>query len=216
MTGDHVLRLTLTQTSGGVIDSLTMWCKQISNENVWNAALTLARFGRFGVPDEGEIITGKKILSTTEFQWKHCMISKQIFYKHVVSHSVVEAEGLGFKQRVKTTKFDFLKRSSLISALWSFIDPQQNTLGHVSHIFNGNLMSVWRDVRLLMRVCASLLNCLLESPQQVAILVLCKASEWETGRGGFILMKPHLLLPTELFTRYTPPHPNTVPPFLHI
>lgn len=67
MTGDHVLRLTLTQTSGGVIDSLTMWCKQISSENVWNVALT---FAWFGVLDEGKIITGKEILSTTEFQWK--------------------------------------------------------------------------------------------------------------------------------------------------
>jgi len=65
MTGDHALRLTLTQTSDGVIDSLTMRCKQNSNENVWNVALT---FSWFGVPDEGKMITEKKILSTAEFQ----------------------------------------------------------------------------------------------------------------------------------------------------
>lgn len=67
-------------------------------------------------------------------------------------------------------------------------------------------------------MCVSLCVCvsLLETPQQVAILVLCRASERETGRGGFILMKAHLLLPTELLTRYTPQTQTYTPILTHL
>ncbi len=66
-----------------------------------------------------------------------------------------------------------------------------------------------------MSECVSLLNCLLESPQQGAILVLCCVSEWERERErqeevGSFEWNP-TFSPHRAFDQVYTPHPNTHP-----